>query len=180
MINWYPSTYFSSSVGYFSPRVQEILRDAWKWGLDSGDGNYVYYTDRYEINRFDHMTKTPYTQWTQDDSEIRWVLQRFDRTQKPSKLVETDLDHWEVEIDPDGDDVASCLVYWLKEVSREEGYELLNISEADLNIVQGDFTDSASRSDAGTGEFEPTGNIEFYGLDWTAKVDFSGWQQVKL
>lgn len=180
MINWYPSTYFSSSVGYFSPRIQEILRYAWKWGLDSGDGEYKYYTDRYEINRFDHMTKTPYTQWTQEGSETRWVLERLDRTQTPSKLVETYLDHWEVELDPDGDDVAWNLVHWLKDVSRDEGYELLNISEADLNIVQEDFADSTSRLDAGTGEFEPTGDMEFYGLGWTAKVDFSGWQQVKL
>lgn len=179
MINWYPSRFYSATIDNFSPRLKEVLANPQKWGLDSDNGQYRYFTDHYEINRFDHMTGTPYTEWTNSDSETRWELITWDRTQSPTKAQVIELDHWEIELDPDGDIVDYTLVNWLKELSREEGYELLNISEADLNIVQEDFREDYA-TNGGTGEFQPTGSGEYYGLEWTAKVDFSNWRQVKL
>lgn len=180
MINWYPNRVYPASIDDFSPRLKEVLANPKMWGLDSGNGQYQYFTDHYEINRFDSYTQTPYTQWTNDQSETRWKLLTWDRTQSPTKLQEIDLDYWEIELDPEGDNVAYTLVWWLKNLSREDGYELLNISEADLNIVEDEFREYYTRSDAGTGEFQPTGSGEYYGLEWTAKVDFSNWRQVKL
>ena len=179
MINWYPNRIYPATVDDFSPRLKEVLTNPEKWGLDSGNGQYRYYTDRYDINRFDHMTGTPYTQWVDDDSEIRRELVTWDRTQTPSKAIEVPLEWWDFELDPVDDIVSSTLVEWLKELSLEEGYKLVNISEADLNIVEDNFTEEYSMS-GGTGEFQPTGEGEWYGLEWTAKVDFSNWRQVKL
>lgn len=180
MINWHPRKIFAATIDNFSPRLKEVLTNPEKWGLDSGNGQYRYFTDHYEINRFDSMTGTAYTQWTNEDAETRWELVTYDRTQTPTKVIEVFLDHWEIELDPEGDIVGSTLVDWLKELSREDGYELVNISEADLNIVQEDFRDEYTRSDGGSGEFQPTGVGEWYGLEWTAKVDFSNWRQVKI
>jgi hypothetical protein len=177
MINWYPNRVYSATIDNFSPRLKEVLANPKMWGLDSGKGQYRYFTERYEINRFDSYTQTPYTQWTNDQSETWWVLETWDPIQ--GKLESIDLSRYEVEIEPSGDIVADTLVSWLKELSTDDGYKLLNISPADLNIVEEHFEESGSTS-GGTGEFEPTGNVEFYGMEWTAKVDFSNWRQVKL
>jgi len=179
MINWYPNRAYPASLNNFSPRLKEVLANPQNWGLDSGNGYYAYYTDHYEINRFDSLTQTPYTQWTEEQAETRWELTTWDRTQIPHKSHDTYLDHSEVEIDPHGDIVSSTLFYWLKDLSRDDGYELLNISESDLNIVEEEFVEEYSTS-GGTGEFQPTGKGEYFGIKWTAKVDFSNWRQVKL
>lgn len=179
MINWYPNRVYPASLNNFSPRLKEVLANPQNWGLDSGDGYYRYYSEHYEINRFDHMAQVAYTEWKDDDAETRWELTTWDRTQTPHKPHNTYLDHWEVEIDPSGDIVSDTLMRWLKDLSRDDGYELLNISEADLNISEEEFTEEYS-TDGGTGEFQPTGTGEYFGIEWTAKVDFSKWRQVKL
>lgn len=182
MINWwpYPVGFISTSINHFSPRLKEILSSPENWGLK---GDFRYYTSHYEINRFDSMNQIPYTQWTTEQQETFFTRQWWIADpENPSrnKYQEAQLDHWDVELDPEGDIVSDSLLMFLKQISLEDGYELVNATESDLNIIEGEFREPYTIVGGGTEEFQPTGDGEFYGLEWTANVDFSKWHQVKL
>ena len=183
MINWwlYPVDFMSTPLNHFSPRLKEILSSPENWGLK---GDFRYYTSHYEINRFDSLNQTPYTQWTTEQQGkvfIRIWWSPDPQNPSKNKYQEAQLDYWDIEIDPEGDDVATRLMEFLKNSSLEDGYELVNATERDLNItLEDEFREPYTVVGGGTGEFEPTGDGENYGLEWTANVDFSKWRQVKL
>ena len=181
MINWWPHPvgFISTPLNHFSPRLKEILSSPENWGLK---GDFRYYTDHYEINRFDSLNGIPYTQWTTEQRETVFIRTWWSPDpQNPSKSEyhEVSLEHWEVDLDPEGDIVADRLMMLLKSISLEDGYELVNATESDLNISEGEYREPYT-TEGGTAEFQPTGDGEFYGLEWTANVDFSNWIQVKL
>lgn len=175
MINWYPKRIFPAIINKFSPRLQKVLTNPEDWGLD---GQYHYYGERLERNRLG--SGAPYTEWV-DREEIIFVRLEFEGSPPNRTYREVSLDESEIDINPEGDIVSNHLFEWLKDLSRQDGYELVNISEADLNISDSEYNEPFTMSGVGgSGDFSYTGNGESFGYEWTAKVDFSNWRQVKL
>ena len=175
MINWYPHRIFPTTINNFSPRLKKVLSNPENWGLD---GQYQYFGERWERNR--SGSGSPYTEWV-DRDETFFV--RIDWENTPQKTFrQVFLDSDEIDINPEEDIVSDTLIMWLRDLSLQDGYELTNISEADLNIDAWEYTDTFTLSggNVGSGDFQYTGNGETFGHEWTAKVDFSNWRQVKI
>lgn len=176
-----------------SPVLSEIYEKAWLQYFEDNklalglEGYFAARTDRLEINRFDSMANTPYTEWAEwGRVEVVGYPTSDDRSNyKNTKQLQTDLeDYCESMLDNEffsPDEYIEQVMDYLGDIIGTQGWSITGWRIADFKWENYDYDEQYFTVSAGDGSSHThTGAGEQKEIVWDVKTDMSGWQIVKL